>query len=33
MRNTLEHLTLLTRMKEDGLLPELTGSFTEDAIE
>lgn len=32
MRNTLEHLTLLTRMKEDGLLPELTGSFTEDAI-
>ena len=32
MRNTLKHLTLLTRMKDDGLLPALTGSFTEDAI-
>ena len=33
MRNTLKHLTLLTRMKDDGLLPALTGSFSEDAIE
>ena len=33
MRNTLKHLTLLTRMKDDGLLPVLTGSFSEDAIE
>ena len=32
MRNTLKHLTLLTRMKDDGLLPALTGSFSEDAI-
>lgn len=32
MRNTLKHLTLLTRMKDDGLLPTLTGSFSEDAI-
>lgn len=27
MRNILKHLTLLTRMKDDGLLPTLTGSF------
>ena len=33
MRNSLKHLTLLTRMKDDGLLPVLTGSFSEDAIE
>ena len=26
MRNTLKHLTLLTRMKDDGLLPVLTRS-------
>ena len=32
MRNTLKHLTLLTRMKDDGLLPALTGSFSEDAL-
>ena len=32
MRNTLKHLTLLTRMKDDGLLPALTGSFSEDAM-
>ena len=32
MINTLKHLTLLTRMKDDGLLPALTGSFSEDAI-
>ena len=32
MRNTLKHLTLLTRMKDDGLLPTLTGSYSEDAI-
>ena len=32
MRNILKHLTLLTRMKDDGLLPTLTGSFSEDAI-
>ena len=32
MRNTSKHLTLLTRMKDDGLLPALTGSFSEDAI-
>lgn len=28
MRNTLKHLTLLTRMKDDGLLPVLTGSYS-----
>ena len=32
MINTLKHLTLLTRMKDDGLLPALTGSFSEDVI-
>lgn len=33
MTNTLKHLSLLTRMENNGLKPRLTGKFPEDALD